>query len=499
MAERAIALAAIGPQPGPQTMFARTSAEVAFFGGSPGGGKSVSLLYDGAKLTALPHVRSMRALYLRRRELDLLKGGGLWDKSEWIFPQFGGRAVRSEREWIFEATTGAIEHRHRITLGHMHREADRFTYDGTEYDLIAFDELQQFTPVQFWYMLSRLRSVSGLRPRMRASLNPLPYSWLGQVLGWWIGRDGYVIPDRSGAIRWFIRDEEHDALRWYDSREEALQDDPDGDPMSFTFILATLGDNRALDEADPTYRRRLRQMMRTDRMRLIGERDKDGRDRGGNWLVREGAGQFFRGDDFKIVDEAPSRVLRTVRFWDKASSEPTPKHPNPDWTRGVRVSLCEGGLLWIDDVVSLQGRPVDVMNLMRTTAEDDSILVEVGLWKDTGQAGVVDVDVTADALAGFVVEVIDSHSADTTDVSEGNHKSSRAKRAFAKAWAPHVEKGRVYVKRAEWTDELVGECHAFPDGAFDDHVDAISGAAQMLIGQGLGFWNALRDLKGKVE
>ncbi|GAB5547799.1 MAG: hypothetical protein SangKO_075590 [Sandaracinaceae bacterium] len=76
-----------------------------------------------------------------------------------------------------------------------------------------------------------------------------------------------------------------------------------------------------------------------------------------------------------------------------------------------------------------------------------------------------------------IVEVVESFAADTSGLTDGTHKSSRAKRAFANAWAPWVQKGWVYVKRDQpWTEELLTEADNFPDGRFDDIIDAISGA-----------------------
>jgi phage terminase large subunit-like protein len=470
----------ISPQPGPQTTFARTSAEVAFFGGSPGGGKSTALLYEGAKLSAVPHARAVRGLYLRRREIDLLRGGGLWDKSEGMFPAFGGRAIRSDLAWIFEAASGRIEDRHRLELRHMHHESDRFTFDGSEYDIICFDELQQFSAVQFWYLLSRLRSVSGLRPRMRATLNPSPDSWLADFLGWYIGPDGYVIRERSGVIRWFVRDEQHDEIRWYSSREEALDDDPDSDPMSFTFILSLLDDNPALTEADPGYRRKLRGLMRVDRMRLIGEKDEHGRDRGGNWKDHAEGGGYFDRADFQVVDAPPAPIVRTVRGWDRGASAPTPKHPNPDWTEGALVSVLENGALYIEDLASAQLDPIDTSNFVVTTADRDGPLVEVAIFQDTGGAGKTDAHQLERRLDGYAVTIVNSDAADQMD-PKPREGASRAKRALAKPWASLVRQKRVYLRRAPWNAKLLQQAHRFPlPGSKDDVIDGVSCAVQAL-------------------
>ena len=51
-------------------------------------------------------------------------------------------------------------------------------------------------------MLSRNRSMCGVRPYVRASCNPDADSWVASFLSWWIDQDtGYAIPERSGKIQ----------------------------------------------------------------------------------------------------------------------------------------------------------------------------------------------------------------------------------------------------------------------------------------------------------
>ena len=103
-----------------------------------------------------------------------------------------------------------------------------------------FDELTHFTWRQFSYMFSRNRSTCGVRPYIRAGCNPDAASWVARWVEWWIdAATGLPIPERSGVIRWFVRD--GDNIRWGDSPAELRRDYPDaGDPLSFTFIGATL-------------------------------------------------------------------------------------------------------------------------------------------------------------------------------------------------------------------------------------------------------------------
>jgi phage terminase large subunit-like protein len=509
---------AMRPHPGPQAAFDECEADLAIFGGSPGGGKSQMLLWTGGKWVTVPGVRGYRAVLFRRTTNELTKAGGLWDRSQTLYRAWGGRARESPTlDWIFEASTGRIEDRHRISFRHLQHEDDVYAYDGGELDFIGFDELQQFTAAQFWYLVKALRSSrrGGVRPHMRASCNPDPDSFLVELLDWWIDADGYAIPERSGVVRWVLRDEVSDQLVWYGTEAEARAAAGDDDePLSVTFILCRLEDNPSLAVNDPGYKGRIRKLPRAERVRLIGE---GAQPRGGNWRKRPSLGLVLPRAKFRLVDGPPSPVVLTVRFWDKGASAPTPKHPHPDWSRGVRVSLCEDGEIYIDHMVSARIRSPELLLLMSfTNRVIDGPSVIVGVFQDTGGAGKMDADTTTAVIDGADMEVVESNLPAALEMLRPSTGSSRAKRALANAWATDVEEGRVCVKRdavgrelvadpieglidreVEILESILGECDAFPHGRFDDVVDAIGGAKQVIVrrGDGLDLVNAMKGVR----
>jgi len=388
----------------------------------------------------------------------------------------------------------------------MQRIADRKAHQGRQYAFVGFDELTHFEESQFWYLVGRLRSACGVRPYMRATCNPDPDSFVAALIGpepdgggGWIGPDGYPIPGRSGLVRWLVRDDE--IVRWFDSREEALARFPGESPLSFTFVSARLSDNVILTRKDPGYRSKLTNLGRVDRARLLGDEL-----RGGNWKIRDGAGLVFQRSEFVLSDEPPSPIVRTVRAWDLAALPPSAKNPDPDWSRGVRVSLCRDGELWIDDLRSTRTRSAITLKLIRRTAagvegdelekllartsvildEDkgDGPGVVVGLWQDPGGAGVIAVDTVVSTLAGFPTET---------------RSTSKDKVTFAKVWSPLVERGQVYMKRAPWNRLALSEFDGFPEGSHDDIVDAVNLASQLLLGSGLGFWGSLNEAAQRLK
>jgi phage terminase large subunit-like protein len=472
------------PQEGPQTAFADCTADIGFFGGAGGGGKSWSLLFEPVKWGTLVDgawrmPSGMRSLLLRRTQPEIVGGGGLWDEAGKMYMPLNGRARRSPNpDFIFHGDAGGEA---RVEFRHLTTEGDLLAHHGRQYAFIGFDEATHFTERQFWYLLSRLRSMCGVRPYVRATCNPDPDSFVAKLIAWWIGTDGYPIADRSGVLRWLVRVD--DGLDWFDTREAALAAHPDSLPISFTFIGSRLTDNKVLMASDPSYIAKLKNLTRVDRARLLD----------GNWSVREQAGLFFKSADFKVTSSAPASIVRTVRAWDKAASKPTAKHPDPDWTRGVRIHQCDGGHYYVDDVVSAQDGPVEVLNLMRSTAEADGHGVEIVIWQDTAGAGKTDAEVTQRFLEGFTVHVVDSFSAPRTTASTPTTGASRAKREFAREWAPIVEQGRFHVRDGELTRLVIGECHLFPDGRHDDVVDAISAGMRTMLAGGMTLAESMKN------
>jgi hypothetical protein len=82
----------ISAQPGPQTAFHQTSADICIYGGAAGGGQTVGLI-----LEPLRHVRRVpgfSAVFFRRTIPQITNPVGLWDDSLNFYPRFGGAPHR---------------------------------------------------------------------------------------------------------------------------------------------------------------------------------------------------------------------------------------------------------------------------------------------------------------------------------------------------------------------------------------------------------------------
>jgi hypothetical protein len=87
----------IPTQPGPQTEFLRTPADICIYGGAAGGGKTVGLILE--PLRHVGRVASFTAVFFRRTTPQITNPGALWDESQNFYPRVGGTPHLGGREW----------------------------------------------------------------------------------------------------------------------------------------------------------------------------------------------------------------------------------------------------------------------------------------------------------------------------------------------------------------------------------------------------------------
>lgn len=226
------------------------------------------------------HNPAFGAVIFRRTSVQIRNEGGLWDESFKLYSLAGAKPREGRLDWSFLSGGN-------ISFAHLEYDKDVYDWQGSQIPLIGFDELTHFTANQFWYMVSRNRSMCGVRPYIRATCNPDADSWVAQFISWWINQDtGYAIPERSGLLRWFVR--VGDKLIWADDPAElkGYINPLNGEPLppkSVTFIRARLTDNQALMDADPGYAANLMALPPVERERLLN----------GNWKIRWQGQTFF--------------------------------------------------------------------------------------------------------------------------------------------------------------------------------------------------------------
>lgn len=440
----------IRPQPGPQSQFLASPADIAIYGGGAGGGKTWALLME-----PLRHVHNpgFGAVFLRRTTVQIRNEGGLWDESTKLYPLIGASPKEVTLEWKFPS--GAA-----ISMAHLEHEKTVANWQGSQIALLLFDELTHFSEKQFFYMLSRNRSMCGVKPYVRATCNPDADSWVARFISWWINQDtGLPIPERAGKLRWFVRI--GDAIVWGDRPEDLAghtMTDEAGNhvpipPKSVTFIPAKLTDNAALMQADPGYMASLLALSTVERERLLG----------GNWKIRPSAGLYFRRGWCEVVDAVPIGC-KWVRGWDLAATPKTDGN-DPDATAGTKIGMLPDGRFVVADHVADHLSPAGVRTLIKNTASRDGRETTISLPQDPGQAGKDQKQSMAKELTGYNVRF----SPETGD------KITR----FS-AFSAQAEAGNVLVLRGPWNDAWFSALDGFPEASHDDDADSTSRAFNAL-------------------
>jgi predicted phage terminase large subunit-like protein len=444
----------IKPQEGPQHAFLATPVDIAFYGGAAGGGKSHALIMDPLRYIRRP---GFGAVIFRRTHPQITSEGGLWDTAGTIYPHVGGIPYDSLTEYRFPTKGGGFN---TIAFKHMQHEKTRLEYQGAQIPMMGFDELPHFTRGQFTYMLSRARTLCGIKPYIRGTCNPDPDSWVKDWVSWYIDPEtGYAIPERSGQIRYLVRDS--DTLYWSSSKEDLAKNYPTLRPLSFTFIKASLTDNKILMEKNPEYEANLMALPKVEREQLFG----------GNWNVRRAPGSYFKREWFGTpLGTLPMKPVKVVRYWDRAATEPSEESPDPDWTAGVKACIFGDGTFCIMHVERFRHSPGKTRERIRATVDLDGPDVEQVFEEDPGASGKTEMWDLLNSLAGYNVHAC---------------RVDENKVTRALPFSAMVENGSVRVLKGPWLGAYMDELEAFDIGAHDDQVDGSSGAFNRLTNRGM--------------
>lgn len=243
-----------------QSEFLAASDDEVLFGGAAGGGKSDALLVDALQLQQPDALqwRMFRALLLKRTYPELEQ---LIDRARWLYPQVIEGAKWNSNDKAMRFPSGA-----QIEFGYLKRDADRFNYQGGEFQYVGFDELTLYaSPVAWEYLGSRVRSThQNVRCYQRGTCNP------GGVGHDWV-KEYWRIPDLGTPTRFKIRQE---ATRRDGSKQVKN--------TWIRFIPSRLDDNPFLSETD--YRFRLMRMDEMSRRALLE----------GRWDVIDIPGSIFK-------------------------------------------------------------------------------------------------------------------------------------------------------------------------------------------------------------
>ena len=443
------------PQKGKQEKFLSSSADICIYGGAAGGGKSYALLLEPLRYI---HISGFSAVAFRKTYPQILNPGGLWSESYNIYGRLGATPKLSPKPtWRF--ASGAT-----VTFSHLEMEQTKYDWQGAQIPLMMFDELTHFSESVFFYMLSRNRSVCGVKPYVRATCNPDADSWVAKFIGWWIDQEtGYPIEERCGKVRWFIRREEQ--IHWANTKQELwekfnlLTHDEREEPKSVAFVNSTLQDNQILMKVDPSYMANLKALPTVERERLLF----------GNWKIKPAAGLFFKRIQIKeMLTVVPADIIAYVRAWDLAATSET-EGGDPAYTAGVLMGKRSNGTIVVIDVINVRQSASEIRATIRQTAMIDNAKygnVKIRLPQDPGQAGKYQAQSFIKYLAGFYVKTL---------------PVSGSKEIRAEPIAAQWQAGNVAVVVSGWNEEYLSQMESFPESKFKDMVDATSDAFAELV------------------
>lgn len=292
------------PDNHPQVQAFQSPAFEILYGGQAGGGKSDLLL-------GLARTCHKSSVLIRRNFPELERS--LIKRSLEFYGERRPYYKADKHYWEIDGRR--IEFGHMEHIGTPHDPGDERAYSSAPYDLIGFDQLEEFEEYAYQFMFSRVRSTTpGQRKRIVSTANPIGpgVAWIMHRWGAWLDKR-HPNPAKSGEVRWYKNDD--------DGRDvETTADDPDA--LSRTFISASLADNPYLSYNDD-YRRTLSSLPPILRKALLG----------GDWMA-------------SLMDDAMQVIPRA---WVEAAME---RHRNserpPIPMTSLGVDVARGG---IDDTV----------------------------------------------------------------------------------------------------------------------------------------------------
>lgn len=237
------------PLAGPQTEALNTPADITFYGGAAGGGKTD--LAIGLALTK--HIKTL----IMRREAPQLQG--IFDRMTEIL---GSRTGFNSQDKIWRLPDRQVE------FGSAPHPGDETKYQGRPHDLLVFDEITHFLEKQVRFMMGWLRTTTkGQRTRALFTGNPPTDSngdWVISFFAPWLDNK-HPRPAKPGELRWFAVIEGEDVE--VDGPESFERKGQNIIPQSRTFIPSLVTDNPYL--MDTGYITRLQAMPEPLRSQML--------------------------------------------------------------------------------------------------------------------------------------------------------------------------------------------------------------------------------------
>ena len=161
-----------------------------------------------------------RACFTRRNLGNLKAGGGIVDDFKTAYSDYV-HITTSENPRVSFPSGAFVDCLH-IADEDPDKLMERAK--GWQYDLFYLDELTSYAFSTFRIVGTRCRGKAAWTGKIRGSTNPKRSHWVRKMLGWYIGIDGFIIPERDGVVRFYFQTgDDIDGLVWGSSKEEVYQ------------------------------------------------------------------------------------------------------------------------------------------------------------------------------------------------------------------------------------------------------------------------------------
>lgn len=215
------------PQDGPQRVAYDSLADIVFYGGAAGGGKTDLLM--GLCLTSQEH-----SIIFRREAVQLV---GIEERMTKIL---GTRKGYNSQDGVWRLPGGKV-----MELGSVKEPGDWIKYQGRAHDGKFFDEICHFTEMQFRTLIGWLRTDKpDIRQRVVCAGNPptdAAGEWVKRFWAPWLDPQ-HPNPAKPGELRWFVTNEQGEDQE-VPGPEPVMVGDELMTPKSRTFIPSSVEDN----------------------------------------------------------------------------------------------------------------------------------------------------------------------------------------------------------------------------------------------------------------
>jgi hypothetical protein len=218
------------PQVGPQTNAINSLADIVFYGGQAGGGKTDLLI--GVALTLQEH-----SIIFRREAVQLV---GIVERTTSIL---GGRTGFNGQDNIWHIPG---KERRVLEFGSVKEAEDWTKYQGRPHDAKLFDEICHFLESQFRTLIGWMRTDNpSIRQRVICAGNPPTSAEGAWVIRFWAPWLDPLHPNpaKPGELRWFISDVEGKDEEVAGPGKYNLPNGDEVEAKSRTFIRSSVDDN----------------------------------------------------------------------------------------------------------------------------------------------------------------------------------------------------------------------------------------------------------------